>query len=125
MAYIDGFVLAVPTDKREQFIKHCEILDSWFIEHGATRVVETWGDNVPKGEVTDYYRATAASEDETVCFSWVEWPDKQTRDTAMAEVENNGFEGDDRFDPEKNPVPFDGKRVIIGSFDTVFESTAE
>lgn len=54
MAYVDGFVLAVPTANKEKFIEHARMLDPVFMEYGATRVVECWGDDVPAGKVTDF-----------------------------------------------------------------------
>ncbi len=47
-----------------------------FREHGATRVVEAFGDDVPHGKVTDFYRAVKAEDGEGVVFSFIEWPDK-------------------------------------------------
>ncbi|WP_348672642.1 DUF1428 domain-containing protein [uncultured Abyssibacter sp.] len=120
MSYIDGFVIAVPTANREQFIQHARTADDWFIENGALRVIETWGTDVPDGNVTDFRRAVQATPDETVVFSWIEWPDKATRDTAMQRMmspDNN----DPRFDMEKNPMPFDGQRMIFGGFEPVLE----
>jgi len=124
MSFIDGFVIAVPNANRDKFQHHCETADSWFLENGALRVVEAWGEDVPKGEVTDFHRAVAATDDETVCFSWIEWPDKATRDAAMARM-MGGDLADDRFDPEKNPMPFDGKRMIFGGFAAVYDRTAQ
>ena len=49
MSYIDGFVIAVPNAKKEQFIAHANGGDSVFVEFGATRVLECWGDDVPDG----------------------------------------------------------------------------
>lgn len=115
MAYIDGFVIAVPTASKELFIKHAEEIDRLIMEMGATRILECWGDDVPKGKVTDFYGAVQAKEDETVAFSWIEWPDKATRDAAFAKM-NEMMETDPRMDPQKNPMPFDGKRMIFGGF---------
>jgi uncharacterized protein YbaA (DUF1428 family) len=120
MAYIDGFVIAVPTDNKEKFTEHARYFDALFIEMGATRILECWGDDVPKGKQTDFYRAVDAQEGETVCFSWVEWPDKATRDKAMAGMEER-MKSDPRWDPAKNPMPFDGKRMIFGGFVPVVE----
>jgi len=114
MPYIDGFVLAVPTASKQAFIDHATIANAVFIENGATRVRECWGDDVRDGKQTDFRRAVAAKSEETVCFSWVEWPDKATRDAAMAKMEE--LMKDPRMDPEKNPMPFDGKRMIFGGF---------
>ena len=115
MSYIDGFVIAVPTANRQAFIDHATKADSIFIEMGATRIVECWGDDVPDGELTDFRRAVKATEDEAVVFSWIEWPDKATRDAGMAKLMSADF-SDDRMDPAKNPMPFDGKRMIFGGF---------
>jgi uncharacterized protein YbaA (DUF1428 family) len=86
-----------------------------FIEMGALRVLECWGEDVPDGETTDFRKAVKANSDESVVFSWIEWPDKATRDAAMAKMMDPGFV-DPRMDPAKNPMPFDGKRLIFGGF---------
>jgi uncharacterized protein YbaA (DUF1428 family) len=86
---------------------------------GATRVLECWGDDVPDGKQTDFRRAVQATDDEDVVFSWIEWPDKATRDAAFAKMTawmNNPETADPRMDPAKNPMPFDGKRLIYGGF---------
>ncbi len=111
MAYIDGFVLAVPTANKDKFIKHATDGDSLIIEFGATRVLECWGDDVPDGQLTDFRKAVQAKPDETVVFSWIEWPDKATRDAGMKRMME-----DPRMSPENNPMPFDGKRLIYGGF---------
>lgn len=110
MAYIDGFVIAVPNANREQFIAHASRFDPIFMEFGATRVVECWGDDVPDGKLTDFHRAVQATQEESVVFSWVEWPDKATRDAGMAKLMK-----DPRMD-EVGEMPFDGKRMIFGGF---------
>jgi uncharacterized protein YbaA (DUF1428 family) len=111
MAYIDGFVLAVPTANKQQFIEHAKQFDQVFIEFGATRVVENWGNDVPDGKQTDFKKAVQCKDDEVVVFSWIEWPDKATRDAGMAKMM-----ADPRMDPALNPMPFDGKRMIFGGF---------
>ncbi|RYZ10887.1 MAG: DUF1428 domain-containing protein [Comamonadaceae bacterium] len=119
MSYIDGFVLAVPTANKQKFIDHAVTANAVFLEHGAIRVRECWGDEIKAGKQTDFLRSVQAQEDETVCFSWIEWPDKATRDAAMARMEE--MMKDPRMDPEKNPMPFDGKRMIYGGFVPVVE----
>jgi uncharacterized protein YbaA (DUF1428 family) len=119
MSYIDGFVIAVPTENRQKFIEHARLGDGVFMDLGALRVVECWGADVPRGRVTDFYGAVDAKDDETIVFSWIEWPDKQTRDAAhakMVEWMNNPEMADPRMNPEKNPMPFDGTRLIFGGF---------
>lgn len=116
MSYIDGFVIAVPTASKQRFIDHARRGDSVFLEFGATRVLECWGDDVPEGKLTDFRRAVQATPEETVVFSWIEWPDKATRDAGMEKVMK-----DPRLSPENNPMPFDGKRLIFGGFVPVVE----
>jgi uncharacterized protein YbaA (DUF1428 family) len=119
MSYIDGFVIAVPNANKEKFLEHARTFDPLFLEFGATRVVEGWGDDVPDGKQTDFKRAVQATGDETVVFSWIEWPDKATRDAGVEKMMK-----DPRMDPEKNPMPFDGKRMIFGGFTNALELNA-
>ena len=120
MSYIDGFVMAVPTANKNKFVDHARLVDTIFTELGATRVVECWADDVPEGKVTDFHKAVQATEDESVVFSWIEWPDKATRDAAMKTMMSDDFK-DERMDQEKNPMPFDGMRLIFGGFEPVVE----
>ncbi|MGB0132400.1 DUF1428 domain-containing protein [Dokdonella sp.] len=124
MSYIDGFVIAVPTANKQTFIDHANLGDSVFMDLGATRILECWGDDVPDGKVTDFRKAVQAKDDETVVFSWIEWPDKPTRDAAFAKMKEwmeHPEKADPRMDPSKNPMPFDGKRLIFGGFAPVVE----
>jgi uncharacterized protein YbaA (DUF1428 family) len=123
MSYIDGFVIAVPTAQKQAFIDHAKKADSFFIEQGALRVVECWGDDVPDGTLTDFRRAVQAKDDESVVFSWVEWPDKEGRDRVGAQMHDLST-ADDRINPATNPMPFDGARLIYGGFSPVFTLTA-
>lgn len=118
MSYIDGFVIAVPKANKQKFIDHANKGDSVFKELGATRILECWGDDVPVGKLTDFHRAVQAADDEAVVFSWIEWPDKATRDAAFAKMDDL-MKNDPRLNPEKNPMPFDGKRMIFGGFSPV------
>ena len=115
MSYVDGFVAPVKTTDKDAYLAHSRKMDAIFLEFGALRVVECWGDDVPHGKVTDFHRAVEAKEDETVAFGWIEWPDRATRDAAMAKL---------RDDPRMmaEPMPFDGKRMIIGGFAPIYEA---
>jgi uncharacterized protein YbaA (DUF1428 family) len=115
MTYIDGFVAAVPTANREAYRLHAEKAVPLFKRLGATAMVENWGVDVPDGEVTSLKMAVQAKPDETVVFSWVVWPDRKTRDAAWAAMQS---------DPEMaamGEMPFDGKRMIFGGFETILE----
>ena len=112
--YVDGFVIAVPKANKQKFIDHAKKGDSVFVDMGATRVLECWGDDVPDGKLTDFRRAVQAKDDEDVIFSWIEWPDKKTRDAGMSRMEEL-MKTDPRMG-ENNPMPFDAKRMIFGGF---------
>jgi uncharacterized protein YbaA (DUF1428 family) len=118
MSYIDGFVIAVPNANRDQFIGHAHAIDPIFLEFGATRVMECWGDDVPDGKLTDFRRAVQAKPDESVAFSWVEWPDKATRDAGMEKLMK------DPRAQAASDIPFDGKRMIFGGFVPVVSLSA-
>jgi uncharacterized protein YbaA (DUF1428 family) len=118
MSYVDGFVIAVPTANKQAFIEHAREVDGRLKEFGALRIRECWGDEVPVGKLTDFRRAVQATTDETVVFSWVEWPDKATRDTGFARLEQ-WMSTDPQF--KNRPSIFDGKRLIFGGFTPVVE----
>lgn len=120
MTYVQGFVIAVPTARKQEFIDHAAKADAAFVEHGAIRVVECWADDVPYGKVTDFYGAVQATGEESVCFSWIEWPDKATCEAMHARMEEL-METDPRFSMEHNPPPFDGRRMIYGGFAPVVD----
>ena len=119
MTYVEGFVLAVPTANKEAYRKHAADAAPLFKEFGATRMVETWGDDVPDGKVNDLKGAVQAKDDETVVFSWFEYPDKATRDAA-----NQKMMSDPRMAAMGAEMPFDAKRMIIGGFDSIVDERA-
>jgi len=120
MTYLEGFVAAVPTANQDAYRKHAEDAAPLFREFGAARMVETWGDDVPRGEVTDFYGAVQAKDDETVVFSWFEYPDKATRDAA-----NEKMMSDERMEKMGETMPFDGKRMIFGGFDAIVDERGQ
>jgi uncharacterized protein YbaA (DUF1428 family) len=118
MGYIDGFVIPVEVEKQVDYQTVAEASAPVFMDHGAQAVVETWGEDLIRGEVTDFYRAVDAKDDETIVFSWIAWPSKEARDKG-----NLSSMEDDRFKPGAGPgmpgdmsMPFDGKRLIMGGF---------
>ena len=116
MDYVDGFVVAVPTANKETYRQHAERAAKVFKEFGALKVIETWGDDVPEGKVTSFPMAVQRKPDETVVFSWVTWPSREVRDEGWKKVM-----ADPRLQPDNNPMPFDGKRMIYGGFQTIVE----
>jgi uncharacterized protein YbaA (DUF1428 family) len=118
MTYIDGFIAAVPEANRAAYIAYARATWELFRKAGALRMVEGWGDEVPDGVHTSFPMAVHRAEGEVVLFSWIEWPDKQTRDTCHGAMMQN---------PEwqaLGEMPFDGKRMIYGGFRPVLDCRA-
>ena len=116
MTYVSGFVTPVANERREDYVASARAAWELFREYGALELVEAWGDRVPPGNRTDFLRAVDIQDGETVVFSWIRWPDKATADRCEAAMEE-----DDRF--QALDMPFDGKRMIFGGFEPVFEAT--
>jgi uncharacterized protein YbaA (DUF1428 family) len=118
MAYVEGFVAAVPSANKEAYRKHAAEAAPLFKEFGATRMVECWGDDVPDGEITDFRRAVKAKEDEVVVFSWFEYPSKEVRDAASKKILS-----DARMKEMEASMPFDGQRLIFGGFAPILDES--
>ena len=119
MAYVEGFVLAVPQESKEEYLKHAADAVPLFKEFGVTRHVEAWGDDVPDGKVTDFRGAVQAKDGEAIVFSWFEYPSRQARDAA-----NEKMMSDSRMKEMGASMPFDGKRMIIGGFESMLDDGA-
>ena len=114
--YTDGFIVPVPEGNKDAYRELASRMAKVFRQHGANRVVEAIADDISHGEVTDFYRAVKAEEGETVVFSFIEWPDKQTRDDSWAKIM-----ADESMKPE-GEMPFSGQRMFWGGFDPIVDS---
>lgn len=113
--YVDGYLLPVPEDRKEDYRALAQNVAGKFKDYGAVRVVEAWGDDVPEGKVTDYQRAVKAEAGEGIIYSYVEWPDKETRDKGWERL---------MADPDlqaDHDMPFDGKRMFWGGFKPIID----
>ena len=119
MSYVDGYLIPVPAAKKEAYRQAATKMASVFIENGALRVVENWGDDVPRGKQTDFWMSVKTTGDEAVVFSWIEWPSKEARDAGMKKAMS-----DPRMQPGAAPAPFDGKRMIFGGFANLLDAKA-
>jgi uncharacterized protein YbaA (DUF1428 family) len=118
-SYTDGFVVPVPEGNREAYRALAAKMAKVFREHGATRVIETLADDVNHGKVTDFYRAVKAEDGETIAFSFIEWPDKATRDEAWGKIME-----DESLRPQ-GEMPFVGKRMFWGGFDKIVDTAQQ
>ena len=112
--YIDGFVAAVPQESKRAYLDQAREALSLFKDHGETRMVESWGGDVPVGKVTDFHYAVQKRDGEAVLFSWVAWRSKDVRNVGMKVLEQ-----DNRM--KTLVMPFDGRRTIYGGFATVLD----
>jgi uncharacterized protein YbaA (DUF1428 family) len=115
MNYVDGFVAAVPTANKQAYQRHCQEMGAVFKEHGALAVVDCWGDDVPEGKLTSFTMAVKREPDEAAVFGWIVWPSREVRDAGWAAVM-----ADPRM--KDQAMPFDGKRMIYGGFQTIAQS---
>ncbi|WP_313574504.1 DUF1428 domain-containing protein [Brevundimonas sp.] len=114
MSYVTGFLTPVKAENKERYVESAR--KSWplFKGYGATAQIENWGVDVPDGKVTSFPMAVKLEDGEAVVFSWLIWPDKKTADDAWAKMQD---------DPAmaNMDMPFDGKRMMWGGFETVFD----
>jgi uncharacterized protein YbaA (DUF1428 family) len=118
-SYTDGFVVPVPEGKRDDYRALASKMAKVFRQHCASRVIEAIADDVNHGKVTDFYRAVKAEDGETVVFSFIEWPDKATRDEAW-----NAIMADESLKPE-GEMPFAGQRMFWGGFDKILDTAGQ
>lgn len=114
MAYIDGFVAAVPNAKKDDYLVFAERAWPVFQTLGALAAWECWGDEIPEGEMTSFAMAVKAKDDETVVFSWTAWPDKETREAGWERMMS-----DPEISAAMGEMPMDGKRMIYGGFSPI------
>ena len=112
--YVQGFLIAVPEDRKEDYRAIAEKAAEKFAEYGVTEIVEAWEEDITDGKVTDFRMATKAQTGEKIVFSWMIWPDRETCDAAAAKMQ------DDPFFAEMGDMPFDGMRMMWGGFEPIF-----
>ncbi len=114
MPYVDGFILAVPKARLDDYKALAGRAGAMWMDYGALSYVECVGEDVPHGELTSFPRAVLLQDDEVVVFSWITYADKASRDAVMAKIM-----ADDRLRDED--MIFDGKRMIMGGFEPFVE----
>ncbi len=112
MTFVDIAIYAVPTENKEAFKAHSELVAPLFKKHGALAAMDCWGAVIPEGDVTSLPLAVKCAENETVAYSHLIWPSKEARDEGMekAMAEMQTVVG-------PNGMPFDGSRLIFGGFE--------
>ncbi|AFY60072.1 DUF1428 domain-containing protein [Synechococcus sp. PCC 6312] len=134
MTYIDFYLVPVPCENKSAYEELARISAQVVKEYGALCVVECWldesgpdvssyhsvGARQESEEYGSFVRAAGAGKGETVVLSFVEWPDKSTRDIGMAKVTS-----DPRMQFQDRPPVFDGKRLIASGFKPMLNELSE
>ena len=117
MAYVDGFIVAVPKKNLAAYKKLSMLCGKVWREHGALDYREWVADDVKVGKLTSFPRSVKLKPGETVVFAWITYKSRAQRDKINAKVM-----ADPRLKsimgPESKP-PFDGKRMIYGGFESL------
>ena len=112
MAYVDGFIVAVPKKRLAEYRKLAKLGCKVWREHGAIDYKECIADDVPMGKLTSFPRSVKQKPDETVIFAWITYKSRAQRDRinkkVMADPRLTGM--------DMKKMPFDGKRMIFGGF---------
>jgi uncharacterized protein YbaA (DUF1428 family) len=116
MSYVDGFIIAVPKDRLEDYKAIASDAGEIWMGYGALAYAECIAEDVPYGELTSFPRAVQAKDDETVIFSYIVYASRADRDRINALVM-----ADERIKGYMDQMPFDMKRMIYGGFETFVE----
>ncbi len=119
MAYVDGFLLAVPRRKLQEYRRLAQRAGKVWREHGALEFRECVADDVQMGEVTSFPRSVQLEQGEIVVFSWIVFESREHRDRVNAEAMKDA-RLEDMMKPEA--MPFDGKRMIYGGFAVMLDT---
>ena len=107
MSYVDFFSLPLPKGNEAEYKKLAHVFADVMKPHGLIKYIEAVADDVPRGQVTDFYRAVEATEEETVVAAFAVWPDKETRDRAW----EAGMKDPRMAEMDGHKRVFDGKRM--------------
>lgn len=117
MAYVDGFVLAVPKNKLEEYRTFSERAGKLWIEFGALSYRECVADDVKPGKLTSFPQSVQLRDDEVVVFAYITYPSRAARDAV-----NEKVMADSRMkDMGPDAMPFDGTRMIYGGFEVLID----
>jgi len=116
MAYIDGFLLPLPTGNIEEYRRQAQAAGQIWIEHGALAFQECIADDMtPQGSLT-FPELIKTQAGETVVFSYIVFESREHRDQVNAKVM-----ADPRLKNLCDPynMPFDCKRMAYGGFNSL------
>ena len=121
MAYVDGYVLPVPTKSITAYRRLAKKAGQIWREHGALEYKEWVADDMNAQELVSFTQCAQAKPDETVVFAYIVFKSRAHRDRVNAKVMN-----DPRLASMKpESVPFDVKRMAYGGFKLLVDAKAQ
>ncbi|WP_072396953.1 DUF1428 domain-containing protein [Hyphomicrobium sp. CS1GBMeth3] len=115
MAYVDGFLLVVPTDKIDEYKKIAKKAGKIWLEYGALEYRECVGEHLDMPFGRPFPKLLKLKPDETAVFSWIVYKSRAHRDQVNAKVmQDKRLAG---MDPKT--MPFDMKKMSMGGFDVL------
>lgn len=122
--YVDGFVIVVPKDKTEEYIKMAEGGKEVWMKNGALQYMECLGEDLETkdiggGKPLAFTELAKAQPNENVWFSFIVFESRQHRDEVNAKVM---AEMDKQAEAYKDvKMPFEVKRMAYGGFEAKVE----
>jgi uncharacterized protein YbaA (DUF1428 family) len=119
MAYVDGFVIPVPTKNLAAYKKMSQKAGEVWMEYGALDYKECAGDDlIIEGMKMSFPKTLKLKSDETVVFSWIVYASKAERNRVL-----KGVMSDPRMDTMMNMKnhPFDPKKMLMAGFNTIVD----
>jgi len=117
MSYVDGFIVPIPKKNLAAYRRMAKKAGKVWREHGALAFRECVAEDVKVGKLTSFPRSVKLKPGETVAFSWIEFKSRAHRDKVNAKVMKDPRLA--KMMKPTNPMPFDGKRMIYGGFETL------
>jgi Uncharacterized conserved protein len=113
-AYVDGFILPIPTKNLATYRRIARQASKIWREHGALDYRECVGDDLAVSFGTPFPNLVKPKRGETIVFAWITFKSRAHRDRVNAAVMK-----DPRLKCDPKSVPFDCKRMSYGGFKTL------
>lgn len=119
MAYVDGFVIPLPTKNIPAYKKMARLACKVWMEHGALAYHECIGEDLDIAMGRPFPKLVKPKPGETVVFAWITYRNRKHRDSVNTKVMQ---------DPRMTRamaggvMPFDMKRMSYGGFKTLISN---
>jgi uncharacterized protein YbaA (DUF1428 family) len=120
--YIEAIVIPIPRASLDTYKRMSAEWGNAHIRRGALYYSDSVSDDVQPGKVTSFPQAVQLKDDEVIALAWVVYRNKEDRDRISKAVMEDP-ELKESMDPSK--MPFDGKRMFWGGFETIVGLAAE